>query len=310
MPFLEKMRYFLAFFILFGLWTSYQNSKHRTILRFYSLFQISLIVLEFLFGILYDIFYENVTLSNAVANLLFLLIISTHFVVVVESITQNQAQEKLIQELSSIDNLISTNFGIQNLFRKEICAIFAQISILLFIKSTIIISNLSIQLYINRLYNYFFVTMYSDFIIYLRSIQILNFVYLLNCGLHSIYTILRQIEMTQNDFVQKESTSKFENSFATLSTYDQLLCLKVTYGKLHDICEQINNIFGWSLLMIFTETFIHFTLNCYWSFIYLTMSDEEIYAIIINVTISTRDVIMLCGIAFYCSSCSKYVKID
>lgn len=187
-------------------------------------------------GIIFNRFYENVSLSNIVANLLFFSIISTHFAIVIESIAQSQAQIKLIEKFSLIDNLLSTKFGLRNTFPNEKHAIFSQILVLFSISLIIKILTIGFQFYTNHLNTIWY--WYSDTIIWLRSIQILNFIYLLKCGLHLIHTILVEVQehLTEIDFIQKKTGSKFEHSFA-ISTYDQLLYLKIIFGEFHDICE-------------------------------------------------------------------------
>lgn len=43
------------------------------------------------------------------------------------------------------------------------------------------------------------------------------------------------------------------------STYERLLHIKHIYGELYEACDWINASFGWSLLAIVTQCFIHFT---------------------------------------------------
>lgn len=308
MAFFEQMRYFFVFFILCGLWTSWQNVQYRHTLRLLSLFQILLTVLEVAFAVKCNEFYEIDNLSSIVGNSMFLSIILTHFVIAIESMVKNQAQIKLIRKFSSVNNLLRSKFGIKDPFRKGKFIVYIQLLVLLLIDTMMKISHFLIQFYKHRTYNFYYMQLCSEVIIFWRLIQILNFIHLLKCGLHLVYVTLTEIQgqLTQINFIQRGHTSKFGHFFVIHSKFDQLLCLKIIYGELHDICGCINDIFGWSLLMIFTEKFILFTLKSYWAFMNLT-SNKPIAATILNASIIFPDILVLLSIAFYCSACSEYV---
>jgi hypothetical protein len=56
-----------------------------------------------------------------------------------------------------------------------------------------------------------------------------------------------------------DKLQKFNNSSKfnpKVSLYEQLMTLKQIYGKIFDVCNLINDVFGWSLLFIVRTFFI------------------------------------------------------
>lgn len=317
--FFDEMRAFIAFFLVFGLWPSCQTIKFKKILLLYSIFSIGLVFAIFISAIYINKVTEDSTLTVAVAYSFILSILATHLIIVVQSLFNRKSQMKLLQKFAHVDRLFSTKLQIYISYRKEKSALLIRMLILLTIFVSIKLS-LVIHLHqVDRLNSFWYHCLYSIWIMRLRCAQVLLFVYLLRARLILVTEKIRDILSTRhlaegnaNDwqpitdtrnmiFVLDKSTPKF-------STYDRLLNLKQIYGELFEICELINVTFGWSLLAIVTQCFVDFTSNSYWTFLALEQQKPDTGNAIDCISLLIPIIIVLSVMAYYCSSCSRYVS--
>lgn len=152
----------------------------------------------------------------------------------------------------------------------------------------------------------------------LRCVQVLFFVCLMRARLILISDKIKEILDTKN--AQTSNTNHFEaandvrnivfvldTSAAKCTIYDKLLNLKQIYGELYEISETINISFGWSLLAVITQCFIDFTSNSYWTFLALEQPVPDFDNAVNCISLLVPIVIILSVMAYYCSSCSRYV---
>lgn len=318
MVFFKEMRNYIVFFILFGLWSIWINSKFKIPIRVCSFLSIALVFCGFSSAYFFDKFYASNTLSNVVANLLFIFVIITHSIIIIESISKKKAQTKLIQSLSLADHLFNTKSNVMISYQKERCEIFIRCFVLV---SIVIFINIFVALYAYYLdldYKLLYPPMYSYFVLCSRSAQIIFFISLLRNRLILIVEELKDIQKilnTQSDDVNprivnpRKSDSRHtriqlasSSSLARRSIHDRLLSLKQIYTELYRSCEQIRKAFGWSLLVIITQAFVEFTSNSYWGF--LCLNDFKV----ILIYLMDSEVILVGALAYYCSSCFEYVS--
>lgn len=159
-------------------------------------------------------------------------------------------------------------------------------------------------------------------LIRLRSIQIIMFVFLLCNRLRLVRKNLQQILESQhfysgnlNDCALLRSTERiFVLDFSSINCrllYDRLFNLKQVYGELYEICELINLTYGSSCLVIVTQNFLDFTINCYWiflEFLKLEKSEPDFSRIIDFVILQIPIMVLIGTLIFYCSLCSRYVS--
>lgn len=290
------MRIYFVVFIILGLWTSpYQTFKHKSLTHIFSLFSIVPPFLCVSCLIFFDKLYDFNSLSNAVANSLYIFIIFTHFIIIFESIHRNKIQVSLIERLSLIDGYISTKLGVQIPYHRQKWEIFEQFMVLLLIKFITKLFDKFIAFYFGLTYKYCDLIQYSEFIVFMRLVEILFFIYLLRARLILITKELIKIRK------EKEINS-------ALLVYDRILGIKQIYGMLYDICAQIEASFGWSMLSTVTYFFVHFTFNCYWAF--MSLSNENIIQMFINLDTLVSSLITMSVITFYCSSCYQEVSTN
>lgn len=119
MAFFEQMRLYFIFFIFFGLWSTWQNNKYRSLLRVYSACCVQQEFLSFVSVIYSYNIFENNSLSATIANWLYIIDSLTHVVIVFESLYKRKAQLQLIRKFCSVDELFRNKLGITIPYRRE-----------------------------------------------------------------------------------------------------------------------------------------------------------------------------------------------
>lgn len=307
------MRNHFVCFAIFGLWTSWNNKKHKLVLKVYSTVLLILIIIAFVFAKYsteFNDLFKKVTLSTTVTYLLYLVLLLAHLVIAFESLYKSKMQENLIQAFSTVDQLLSvkTNNFISYSAEKRkilICNI-VMIFVILFLKIPFIIY----AQYKPHLKKFAYPYMYSTWILRLRLVQVIYFVILIRSRLILMNEELVKIQSEVNENYPHRSmrdvVSDSRRVHTKYSMQQKLMSLKEIYGTLHDACELVNDNFGWSLLAIFMQTFITFTANCYWVF----FLDKELgIAIVTGVSFLIQNLFSLSILAFYCSSCFQCVRI-
>lgn len=198
MTFFKQIRVYIIIFILFGLFTTFQNDKYKLLLRVHSVFSILIWFCIFSFAVYSNKFYAFTTISNTVANLMYLMISFTHLIIIIESILYSKAQLRTIHKLSRIDQLFKSKLKINVPYKEEKRKIF--------IRNVIVLSILAgmkgfLALYLfyhNRWYCFIWISLYSQLILYLRFLQILFFLWLMETRLNVINYELKSIQRHQN----------------------------------------------------------------------------------------------------------------
>lgn len=302
MSFFVQIRTYLAFFILFGLWSSWRNTKYKFLLKIYSVLSIISGFAIYSLAVLIDGFSEFNALPNIVSNILYILQFLTHFITALESILKTGAQAKLIDTLSTVDYMFYTKIGIAIPYRTEKCQILLRTMILLFIEIIIKLAIVVVLIFLNvdKRFSSLALVLYSNFFIYLRVIQIIFFMSLLRNRLIMLNNELIDIV---NSTTNRSCTRRVS---AKRSMYDRLINLKQIYSKLYDTCEQIDETFGWSLLLLVIFIFATVTIEYYWA--YISLGDTRtvliclFYSVPVSITLST--------LAYYCSSCFQQVCVS
>lgn len=321
--FFEEFRWFIGIFIFFGVWSSWQNDKHKTLFIINSVFSIHSVFATFVSAIfVFDVINDN-SLSNVIAYLLLLSVLATHLVIVMQSLFYRAAQMKLLDKFAYVDHLLNTKLNIMPSYRKQKREILVRI-VIFSIALAIIHIGLIAQLYLFEfLDSYWYHNFYSMWIMRLRCIQMLFFVYLLKLRLKLLTKKMQEILDSSNSHdtnhrIDKAKTlSNSRNVIFVLDTetsntkehlFDRLLFLKQIYGELHEVCELINQTFGWSLLAIFTQSFIEFTSHSYWIFLGMENTSKQYPMSSVSMSLLIPIVLILSTLAYYCSSCARCVS--
>lgn len=259
------MRVFNAFFLIFGLWPSWPSSKYKSSLLLYSIFSIFLVFAIFTSAIFVNQVLDDDTLSAAVGYSFILSILSTHLIIVLESMFHRKTQLKLVQKFANVDHLFSTKLQFLISYRNQRVALLIRTSLLLGTLIAVKVGLVFHLYYQARLGIFWYHCFFSIWIMRLRCVQFLLFVYLLRARLILVNDKVKEILNARHQYsgttvnVWQPITNTrnlafvLDNSIPKFSIYDRLLNLKQIYGELYEICELINITFGWSLLAIITQ---------------------------------------------------------
>lgn len=312
MLFFNQVHNFLVIFVVFGLWSSLNNFQHKLFLRICSSFSIFLGIFSFLSAFLFNHLHPMSTISNVVANSLYMLTASTFLITIGETFIKRNVQMQIIEKFTIIDQLFHTKLNVVIPYAKEKRKIRVWISILMSAEILMNFVWFAKQLSQNHILNLYFPSVYLSFILFSRLIQVAFFVNLLRTRLILMNDELMQFQdiiMVQTIQIQKHhigqtNTVPLENPTNLLSGYDRILLLKKIFGELYSTRELVNAAFGWSLVAIFMHFFVQFTSHCYWG--YLSLYDFSDVIMLIGQTAPKTTVLSLLG--FYCSSCLQYVR--
>lgn len=305
MAFFTQMRSYFILFVLFGFWTCWPNSKYDRLLRCYSVFSVVLVALNFISTLIFKRFYSFLTLSDLIANFLFISAVLTHLIIIIESIYQNKTQMDLLKKFSIVNYLFRKKLKLKLFQYNEKRRIFVRLLVM-------IIVQLVFRTFITVLgtnwkwkFDFLYVALFPELIVGFKLIQILFFVYTMNIHLCLINKQLLCIENSTERVrgLYQDGNLKCDNMKS--STFRRIFALKQIYGELHDICDRISITFAWSLLAIILYIFINLTFNSYWVFINLT----QIKNLVLNVILMTPNFIVLSTVAVYCSSSSQQVSL-
>lgn len=312
MTFFQQIRNYIVFFILFGLWSAWEDSKYTLQINLSSFLSITIVFGEFFSAYFLNKFYTFNSLSNIVANLIYIFIITSNLIMVIESFYKKGAQTKFIQNMTHIDHLFNTKLKVTVPYYKEKGEIFMWcliMSLIVFLNHIIFAwymyhLNLNIQFYFVALYSYSVVNL-------LRPIQLTFFICLLRSRLILINEELKGIQnvinaQSSNVNQRKSNGYNIRNGLILEenSINNRLMTLKLIYEELFESCELINEAFGWSLLANTTGTFTDFISHSYWGY----MCRHNFGKLIITINFFASKITTLGTLAFYCSSCFQQVS--
>lgn len=301
MSFFQQMRSYFVLFVLFGFWTSWPNTKYKQLLRFYSIFSVALVLLNFVSTLIFKRFYSFLTLSDLIANFLFISAVLTHLIIILESIYQTRTQTELLKKFSIINYLFLKKLSLKLFQHDEKQMIFMRLLLMLIVQLVFRIFITVFGTNWQWKFDFLYVALFPELIVGFKLIQILFFVYIMNIHLSMISKQLNRIEVANEN-----AKSLRRDGNIQLSIFKKMLALKKIYGKLHDICDRIGIIFAWSLLTIILYIFINLTFNTYWVLINLTQMKN----LVLNVILMAPNFIVLSTVAMYCSSSTQQVNLN
>lgn len=297
MAFFKQMRNYFVFFIVFGLWMSWKHIDHSLFLCVYCLISVPPTIICFALSIFFNTFHELDTLYYTVANLMFGFIHLTHLIIVLESLLRNKSQMNLIQRFSTVDDLFAYELDVQVPYQKEKRQIFMRMMTLTSIEIVAKVLVLVSRLYYCKEYRFFYGIFLPNTIICFRQFEMLFFMFLLKNRLSLINIELINLH-------KDAGLGNLNKNVHCHSTFTRILCLKRIYSELIEICEELENTFGWSLLTIVVNTFAISTFESYWAYIQIA----NIIKSALRLMYAASSVIILGVLAFYGTFCTQQVK--
>lgn len=255
--FSDEMSSFVTIFQLFSLFPFSINAMTNLLLKFYSLFNLVVIVgigcSAFIF---YPVLEDSESLSLLVGGLVFIGLLVTHFINILQAFASRHEQMMIYQKFDEIDfllqNQLLVNINYGRLRKRLYIKYFIIMSIVIAIHTTSIVS-----VSINGLsFRYYVHLILPVFIVRIRCIQNMFYVDLIKEKLDLMNQKLEDIVKKNRDkmaFIMfADKLQKFEKKDTKTTLYEQLMTLKQIYGKIWDVSNLINDCFGWSLLAIVT----------------------------------------------------------
>lgn len=309
--FFKQMHNYFLYFNLFGMWSVWENSKHKFLFQSHLLSISIVVLLTFIYAIFLNRFFERNSLLGNLNNFLFIFIFGSHLTILFETFFSTKNQMEIIEKLSFFDRYFGMKFDIQIQYQLQKQKLFALNIMLMF---PVILTNIMIVSYIyfwKAVFLNGLLSMYSTWITRSRFLQVIFFVYLLRERLKIINNELNRLrKLTHWPSADREIAS-LEIALSKQFIFGQLIDLKQAYKQLYDTCELINNTFGWSLLAVVVQCFVDITINCYATFLFFEQASyEDSIGLIILFGMAGAYLAILATLAFYSSSCSEYVRIS
>jgi hypothetical protein len=255
--FSTEMSCFIKLFQLFGLFPS------SFLLKIYSLIYFTTIIGIFISAFwIFPVLEDNNSLSLLVGGLVFVGILLTHLMNVLQAFTSRKEQARIYQKFDEIDLLLSNQLLVKvdyRSLRRRLIGKYLLIAITLFL---IHIASI-VSVTINKLFfNYYVHLILPVAVIRFRCIQNMFYVDLIRAKLDMMNMKLDDIIHRNHDkmafIIFADKLQKLDKKkggggggkVGNTSLYDQIMTLKQIYGKIFDVCNLINSVFGWSLLFI------------------------------------------------------------
>lgn len=315
MEFFNEKRTFIVYYILFGLWFYWNNTKYTILIRAYSIILTILVPFAYYCGIVSNKIFEQATISTGVAIVLSAFILVAYFIIIIESMWKNK-QKELIEKFSIVDYIFSRKLNICVPYQKEKRDLLVR-NVAVIIIILLLIVFFVIYLLFNQ-NSFMYAILHANGILRIRLMQVMFFVYLVQIRLDLINKELTAIRNAHVNDADKKCTSKDvskisgtfeENKFTIkLRTYERILKLKLIYDNLYDAYEMINRIFGIGLLAIFVQSFCGLVSYCYWLFFIVEDTPLDYGSLFVTLNFSIQNLAPMSILAFYCSKCYKIVS--
>lgn len=247
--FSEEMTIFIRLFQLFGLYPS------NLLLKIYSMFNLFITVVIFFSAFfIFHVLEDDNSLSLLVGGLVFVGILMTQMMNTFQAYFSRNEQSQIYQKFDEIDLLLSNNLLVSVNYknvRRRLIIKYTFIGIVLAVIHITSIISVTVN---HRSFNYYVHLILPVAVIRFRCIQNMFYVDLINSKLQSMNHKLTDIIQHKKDKMSyilfADRLQKHDKFNAKHSCYDQLMTLKQIYGKIFDVCNLINDVFGWSLLFI------------------------------------------------------------
>lgn len=253
--FSEEMKFFINIFQFFSLFPFSSNVLTEIFLKFYSVFNLLVIVMIFISAFfIYPVLEDSESLSLLVGGLVFIGLLITQFLNIFQAFMSRNEQMMIYQKFDEIDfllqNQLLVNINYGRLRKRLLVKYFIILIIVLSIQGISIVSVTS-----NRIFFHYHLHLITPiFVIRIRCLQNMFYVDLIKEKLNLMNQKLEDIIKKNHDkmafILFADKLQKFEKRDMKTSLYDQLMTLKQVYGKVWDVSNLINDCFGWSLLAI------------------------------------------------------------
>ncbi|XP_070501511.1 putative gustatory receptor 2a [Chironomus tepperi] len=303
--FTDEMSLFIKIFQVMALYPS------SFILKIYSLFNFGITIFIFISAFcIFPVLENDNSLSLLVGGLVFVGILLTNLMNITQAFFSVNQQTEIYRKFDQIDLKLANQLLVHTDYkriRRRLIVKYILLCLVLFVIH--VISIVSVTVY-GVAFSYYVHLIIPVGVIRLRCIQNMFYVDLINEKLKSMNQKLNDMISRNHDkmafilFSHKLQKFDVQEKKISSSLYEQIITLKQIYGKIFDVSNLINDVFGWSLLFVVTQYFIEFTSNGYWLFLALENLLEHSFAIQSLCSIFPI-AILLTTMANSCFNCSE-----
>lgn len=252
--FSKEMSIFIKLFQFFALYPS------SVLLKFYSVINFIATITIFISAFfICNVLQEDNSLSILVGGLVFVGILLTHLMNILQAFTSRNEQEEIHRKFDQIDMLLSSDLFININYadvRNRLLKKYSLISLILLSIHVVSITSVAIN---GLFFSYYIHLIFPVIVIRFRCIQNMFYIDLIKEKLQLLNQKLERDVIPQNHdkiFLIVKSFSKRDTK--SMNTYDTIMVMKTVYGKIWDITNLCNDCFGYSLLFIVSVTHIIF----------------------------------------------------
>lgn len=306
--FFNEIAYFVLFFRVAGISYFARNPIHSVVLTIYCVLNISAIILIFISALFINQVVQENSLSSLVGGLVFIALCIAHLIIIIQSFATRNKQLGVCDKFSEIDSMFENKLNMtvnySDMKRKSFLKLLISIIIVTVLPVAVILNNY----FTGDPIGYYAHCLYSTIVIRLRCLQNMLYVDMVSERLKLVNEKLEEIiKSNREDTTMVMFIDKYYD-YGRKPGFNQILSLKIIYGKIWDIMNLINDCYGWSLLAISTQYFIDFTSNGYWLFLSLEnlLSRAFMITCILNII---PCVFIMTLLAYSCYCCSQNVNI-
>lgn len=318
--FTNEFSKFIAFFRVWGYCPFSKTSPIlNKLLVLYTFLNATVIISIFISAFFIQKVFSNPSseLSAIVAGLVFITLIITYLLNIFQSLINRGDQISMWNNLNDIDVILEKKLFTKIPYKKLRWEYFLKIGsiilILIIVQVLFLYSLMSDSIFCDYYLHHF----YPAFALRIRGLQNMFYVDLikemlliLNVKLEELIQLGGgEISEWNNNMIMLVEQHKNQSKHRSLNkkqVYNEILLMKQIYGKIWDVCNLINDSFGWSLLLITTQNFIEFTSNGYWLF--LSLENIIPMSVTYDAICALIPVILLMSLlAYSCFRCTQCV---
>lgn len=248
--FSEEMSLFTKIFQLAGFFPS------SFLLKLYSLLSFGVTIFIFIAAFtIFPILTNDNSLSLLVGGLVFVGILVTNLINILQAVYSINQQKAIYRKFDEIDLILANQLLVKIDYKSIRRRLLIKYSTLVLVLVIIhVVSIVSVSIYRNA-FNYYVLLIFPIAAIRLRCIQNVFYSDLISEKLKSMNQKLTDMILQNEDkmafILFSHKLQRFDTKKRPCSSlYEQLVTLKQIYGKIFDISNLINDVFGWSLLFV------------------------------------------------------------
>lgn len=261
--FSDEMKFFVNTFQLFSLFPFSSNAVGNILLKFYSVFNILLVVAIFVSAFFFfPVLEDSKDLSLLVGGLVFNGLLITHIINILQAFTSRHDQMMIYQKFDEIDYMLQNKLLVTINYSSLRQRLLIKYFVIEFVLAMIHVTSIVSTVINNLFFMYYLHLIIPIFIIRVRCIQKIFYVDLIKEKLKLMNKKLEEIITKNRDkmvfVLASEKLQKFDKKYTKTSLYDQLMTLKQIYGKIWDVSNLINDCFGKISFTTFKINFLDF----------------------------------------------------